>query len=125
MTAVVLTSGDGRCVDPDALVVDHAAQRFGRAGIVLVQTGSVQFRFLAAMVAAASRGLIAWDDLVEAMWGDDPEGGPEDPRLYIRVMRSRTARYQRALGLTIVNVCGRGLDVRLALPAIEPWRVAA
>lgn len=88
-----------RSSDGAVLVVDFRRRMLARNGAVLL-AGAKRFRMLATIAVAAGEW-IARLRVVEAIWGDDPDGGPVDPSnsIYKWLWRSRQAL--RRLGLAI------------------------
>ena len=61
-----------------------------------------QARMLAALATARALGFAAtFEMLTEALWGDDPEGGPNDTRTTMNVQLMRLRRAILPLGMTI------------------------
>lgn len=76
---------------PDgALIIDYVAQAIWHMGRQYRRTAGVRrFRVIAAILSGpASPDIVRYDDLVEALWGDDPTGGPEGWRNYISTVCS-------------------------------------
>lgn len=109
MTArrIILSTGPVRA--PDAVVIDHRNNCFWIDG-VRPRTGMVghgvsySFRIVAALLARPGV-TIPMDEMADHVWGDDPEGGPEDARNYVSsiVARADTKSLATALGGHILN----------------------
>lgn len=91
---------------PDALVYSTATKEFARFGRTVYLPNIVR-RILT--VVAAKNGDVAWyEDVVEAVWGDDPAGGPDDPRNTLSTQISQNRKKVQALGVDIVARRGYG-----------------
>ena len=104
-----------------AIRVDFGSRRISRDRIVvtLKPTG---FR-LAAVLLFAAPAFIHRDALIDYLWGDQSDGGPEWARNCIDAHLVAVRRGLPALGVEIHNHYGRGLSAE-----IENWqqlRVAA
>lgn len=75
------------------------AQRFAEQGVRL---SALETRILAAL---QSGKLTGWDRLVHAVYGDDIDGGPDNPMNCIKVMVTRL----RQKGFRVVCTWGVGL----------------
>lgn len=111
----------------DALVLDIVGCSISRAG-ERVFMARMPFRFVACL-AAASGQWIQTRDLIEALWGDDEDGGPLKARQILSVMKSKARRTLRSLGLFVdydtvagfrlveipvsarTNLIGRGVNI--------------
>jgi len=70
---------------------------------------------------------VSYETLAEALWGDDPEGGPLDARGQIRAALSKLRRGIAAAALPwrIENCYGTGYRLRYREPPPEARRLAA
>lgn len=141
MRQVILTTGNAAGladVNPEAIVLDYTpvptwnarTKHLGYkpAGQVfcqgrLVRLTPSQFRIASCIVAARGKTVSA-DAIMEALYGDDPDGGPEEKTIDVHLCKIRKAL--PALGIAIETVWGRGYRaVVVAAPAQSKLRVAA
>lgn len=102
---------------PNAIVIDCANACFWHRGVVRPDrplTGywprRRAFRVIAALLLRAP-DLCSWDDLIAHVWGDDPNGGPNDPRnwVFVALRRRWVADIINWLGYRIRSEWGRGM----------------
>lgn len=116
--------------NPDALVVDYAGQCIRRgADRAVLGSGpkrTQMFRIAAALCCAVG-SFISRSDLIDLLWGDDPDGGPEWSWNCVAQMVRWTRPFQAWAGLRVVRhrdgrtvvttapaaIHGRSLHVRI------------
>lgn len=112
--------------NPDAIIIDHGRWAMHRNGRT-VRFSRGQF-LLVALVFAGRGGTVSRDAIMEALYGDDEGGGPDDA---IRLMDVRMCRIRRMLApldLGVVTEWGQGFravpEVVLPnVPALGPaWK---
>lgn len=120
MRRVVLKAhGD---LEPDAIVIDFARCRIGFSGSWTVEGNTLSFRFRTFVcVAAASTQFCGRDDMIEFIYGDDPDGGPLNPWNRISVYFYHNTRWLERAGIAWRNRWGRGFEAKF----IEQARAAA
>jgi hypothetical protein len=122
-TLRVIAAATPRYHAADAIVIDWRRARIYRGGGLVFRLGArawphgpnATFRILALLlVAGATRGFASHDELFEAIWGDDPDGGPSCPRTYVAraISSPEGLAFRRALELAIYAERGRGYVVR-------------
>lgn len=97
--AVVLACGDG------VITNNGVAERFP----------PTPFRFLAAVISRRG-GIVSWAELLESLYGDRDDGGPEYTRGLLSVLQARHGEELRRLGVRVVSVSGRGKYAELMEP---------
>lgn len=95
----------------DVVRLDYRSRVISRGGVA-VPLGPVRFRLAAALVGNAG-ALVSWQELIEALYGDDAAGGPEDAHAAIGAHRLYAGRRLVRLGIRIVTHWGFGLEARL------------
>lgn len=110
-----------RCArHPDALVVDLQAARcnglpnyaLGRGNVNVRVRSVLVVRVVCALLAAAGH-VVSLAELVEVNWGDDPEGGIDNPAAAIAVALVEARTVGAALGIVITTRHGFGWTARL------------
>ena len=107
-----------------ALVVDVRNFRIYRDRIAIwrplqLRNGSsVSFRIFALLLAALPRGVLPHGDLIEALWGDDPEGGPGHAVGYVAAKLSGESGqlFRAATGLRVISDFRKNYILRYVPP---------
>lgn len=117
---ILVAIGDGGR-PRDAVVIDWLDRRIWVGGRLAIKAGPSKFRDGASMpfvavalvLCAIPFGAIGYADLVEALWGDDPEGGPFAPVNSIRAMLAAkpAAQLFRHLGIRLRANYRGGLSI--------------
>jgi len=87
-----------------------------------------EWRLLALLAAAQGVGSpLYYDVLIEALWGDDEDGGPLSPVNVLTVTIHRLRKKTACLGISIETIWGRGLLLTDAaqVSAAKSLRLAA
>lgn len=96
---------------PDgALIIDYGAQAVWHMGVRYNPHGGgiKRFRVIAAILSAG-KGVVRYPDLVEALWGDDEDGGPDGWRNYISTICALWRPVLAGFGISIRSIHGQGL----------------
>ncbi|KAA2237713.1 hypothetical protein [Salinarimonas soli] len=124
---VILTAHSRRRFPAEVLVADHGACSFSRFGATLVLPQDV-FRIVVALAAAAP-ALVSYDEIIDAVYADCPDGGPLAPRANLKRWLKRWRDPLVILGIEIATVFGRGLVCTVSSSAPDKawtdWRAAA
>lgn len=108
---VILTKANAAVIaarHPAYVVVDLESQRVWTSADLFAQFPPVMFRFAAGIIAASGQ-LVTYRDLIEGVWGDDPNGGPGDARTLLNVYLHQSRRRLAPIGLGIATRWGHGL----------------
>lgn len=98
--------------NPGAIVIDHSQKRiYGIRGIGHLPPA--QFRFLTLALLNFGR-VITYDDVFDAMWGEQADGGPEFAKRITDQYRRRLREALMSSGLEIGTVFGVGIEIGLA-----------
>ena len=96
--------------NPDAVVVDYDEVRLRRGQISVQVTGrgkiGLTFR-TAALICSCAGKVLQNAAIIEALWGDDAEGGPIAPINNFHQHEYRARYALAAVGLMVVNRYGR------------------
>lgn len=76
-------------------------------GLLTMKMGGTTRRMVEALVAAYPKS-VPFNRLVDAMYGDDPAGGPENPRTDIAVLASKLRPRLQVFGWTIPRLPPNG-----------------
>lgn len=90
----------------DALVIDLASQRIH--GFSRHKVGPVAMRLLTTLFLRVGT-VTPYDLIIEAIWGDREDGGPENPKRSLDATLSTLRPALLSAGFTVVTVWGRGL----------------
>lgn len=94
--------------DPSILVIDAKNFCFWRGRYRKpYQAGKTIFRIASALVLFMPN-IVAWDTLIDHVYGDHDDGGPENIRRVFYVEIYRHAELFRFLGFRVANAAGRG-----------------
>lgn len=109
----------GRPPNAGELNVNVVSRSISRAGRT-VFFPTYQMKVAAPLVASIG-GVAFFEDLLEAIWGDDPTGGPNNPANYFRVVLDHGVRAKLArLGVSVKSRWGAGYEVALGeMPALS------
>lgn len=94
---------------PGTLVVDIMRGKFVRYGVV-VEAAGLRARFLLALVVRP-RGIVSREEIVEILWGDREDGGPDHARKTLDLYWLSVRAMMAALGYAAVRSYGRGFSV--------------
>lgn len=87
----------------DRLVIDFAKRRVQFRGVVITMRPQHLRLFAMAAVSTASGAILTYPEIIEAMYGDDDGGGPDDPVGVIRVVVCRLRKQIAKIGLNITS----------------------
>jgi len=126
MLQVILATGNAAAIadaNPESIVLDYQTRRrisgagtfYGNtpAGRIFYRSHAIrlpagQFRVGACIIAARGR-TVAKAEIMEALFGDDEDGGPMDKMIDVRLCQVR--KTLPALGIQIETVWGQGYRV--------------
>jgi DNA-binding winged helix-turn-helix (wHTH) protein len=80
------------------------------AGRTKSRTGGTKHELLR-LLAESRKAWVSYAEIIDALWGHDPGGGPLDPRRNISVHVMHLRRALRAYGVEIRNVSGAGYRI--------------
>lgn len=103
---------------PGAVVVSVVCSRVARDGVEVVADAFA--RRLLVILAARSPGVVSKAEIIDILWGDDPDGGPDNPDSRLSNLAQRVKFLGAALGVVVRTVHGRGYYLR----AVKPDAVA-
>lgn len=106
---ILITSTRGCLISvdrPDAVVLAVGKKRAFRDGS-MVRFSPTEAKIALCLLAAQGRQ-VCEDELIEFVWGDDPDGGPEDAGRMVRVFIYKVRHILRALNIGIESGWGRG-----------------
>lgn len=104
--------------NPAQIVIDMPGMRILKNNTA-AQFSPAVFRFAAGVIAASGR-LVTRNDLIEALWGDDPDGGPIDPNKLLDVYLHKSRQRLMPLGIGIATHWGYGVK---AEPFVVPTKM--
>lgn len=127
MTRIILSNGPIETTD--AIVIDHGNCCFWqrterRPWIGGRREANRRFRTLTALLVRAPY-VLTWDELIDAVWGDDPTGGPDNPRGHIGVILTQARPLLKWLGGKTVTMSGVGIHFEFYPVASSKTAVAA
>lgn len=88
-----------------------------RGGLAATMTPQ-EFK-LVSMALPRPGQIVTKGEIYDAVWGDDPDGGPENLQKSIDVLMFRVRGKLTPLGILLLNRCGRGVE-----PALEEEKAA-
>lgn len=114
---VILATGP--VASADAIVIDHRHLTIRRDGFGTLRLPQrhgkypvTAFPLLAALLVRAPH-VVTWNELVEHIYGGDPDGGPLDPIQVLRCIIARDRRKLEMLGIFVAVEHGRGPRLQL------------
>jgi DNA-binding response OmpR family regulator len=92
--------------NPDALIVDYDRKAFWRDGaFIRLEPSKFMLVFL---IASRVGALVSKEELCDALWGDEEDGGPDTQWKVIDVQLCKIRKVLPSLGVWIETVHGRG-----------------